>query len=138
MRFAITGLPRSRTKWASVFLSTPDCVVTHDSMDGEAISTTMVLDHWEKLDCKIVVIRRNLTDVINSLAGYKVSHAQLLDADRKMRELIKSGRAMVIEYDDFDARKLWRYCYESDISNEYVEVFEDMNITQHSMIQRAA
>ena len=138
MRFAITGLPRSRTKWASVFLSTPDCVVTHDSMDGEAISTTMVLDHWEKLDCKIVVIRRNLTDVINSLAGYKFSHVQLLEWDRKMHELIKSGRAMVIEYDDFDAKKLWRYCHESDISNEYVEVFEDMNITQHSMIQRPA
>jgi len=79
--FIITGLPRSGTTWASVWLTTPECVVSHDPLyrthysdwdkTYDAVSCTGIWrfpDFLAAQKCPIIVIHRPSHEVNTSLA----------------------------------------------------------------------
>jgi hypothetical protein len=143
MKFAITGLFRSRTKWASAFLSTPDCPVLHDATIDQyatacAISTPLVLKSWQYVpkDTKIVLIDRPLEDVVASMSKYEVPEYNIRYLAKYKAQLIANREVLVMDFNNLDAKALWLYCHGTEISDEYVKVYEDMNITQQAMNKR--
>ena len=140
MKFAITGLPRSRTKWASVFLSTPDTPVIHDpdfqAMEAaKAISTPLFLQVWEKHpDLKVVLIERPFADVVDSMYKFG-NHLKWLNEAYNAKEQmkVKHKNLLILDFYELDAKALWEFCHGTEVTDEYVKVYEDMNIQQQSM-----
>jgi len=134
--FVVTGNFRSRTKWASVFLSTPECPVMHDSEDVTGVvSTPLVLKRWRDIpdETKIALIYRPSEDVINAMQPYGISEATIRAVESWMGEMMNHREVEVFDFYTLDPRRLWEYCHGTPVSDEYISVFEDMNITQHSM-----
>ena len=147
MRFAITGFPRSRTKWASVFLSTPDCPVIHDAhpdsfYDIEAVSTPLVITHWKHLpkDTPIAFIKRDVNDVRASWAKFLFDDSLVSQCEEALEGFLSNNNVKIFDYYQLDAKELWEYCHNTAVSNEYIKVFTDMNIVQQQMenIRRVA
>ena len=140
MKFAVTGLPRSRTKWSSVFLSTPDLPVIHDASFDEmetaqAISTPLFLQVWEKYpDLPVVLIERSFADVAKAMARFGDHTLWLAHADVALEKMkLQHKNLLVLDFDNLDARAMWEFCHGTEVSDEYIKVFEDMNIQQRSM-----
>ena len=144
MKFVVTGLPRSRTKWASAFLSTPECPVLHDlGMRGDfAISDPLILLTWKDIpeDVPIAYIDRPLPEVHESLKDFNVPLTDLLDLAVHAKEMITTREVLVLDFHNLDARKLWQHCHGTEISDEYLMVYMDMNIRQQKVedIRRVA
>ena len=143
MKFAITGHFRSRTKWASVFLSTPECPVLHDAgieqfAAAKAISTPLALKAWRYIpeEAKIVLIDKPIEQVVASMSKYMVPERNIRDFEKYKAEIIANREVLVLDFNKLDPKVLWSYCHDTEISDEYVKVFEDMNITQQAMNKR--
>ena len=144
MKFAITGLARSRTKWASVFLSTPDCPVIHDATFEQmqtacAVSTPLFLDYWEQFpDVKVALIKRDLNDAMKSMQPFGY-HAEVMARwEINKKRMLRGREVEVFDYYNLDAKALWSFCHGTTITDDYVNVFEDMNIQQQAMDRRRA
>lgn len=139
MRFVVTGLPRSRTKWASVFLSTPDCPVIHDATPAqihtaEAISTPLFLQHWREWPVtKVALIERPFSEVRASMTVYGNHNKWVTKAYEEIQKMKQERDVEVFDFHDLDAKRLWKFCHETEVDDAYVNVFEDMNIQQASM-----
>lgn len=142
MKFVVTGLPRSRTKWASVFLSTPDCPVIHDATFQQmetacAVSTPVFLQRWQDYpDVKVALIYRPLSQVLQSMAAFGNHAAWVMNAYDSLVALRRQPNVKTFHFHELDARALWEYCHETEVSDEYIQVFEDMNIQQAAMEHR--
>jgi len=136
MKFVVTGLPRSRTKWASVFLSTPNCPCEHDTNKGDyGISDASILLIWETLpdDIPITYIHRPLKEVIVALKDFFITESFIIDLQRRAVKMITTRKVLILDYHNFDAKALWKHCHDTAISNEYIKVYTDMNIQQQKM-----
>ena len=139
MKFAVAGLPRSRTKWASVFLSTPDCPVLHDThpdtfKDACAVSSPLVISHYDRIPegTKIAYIDRPFSEVFESSEVFGMGDAAA-ELELYKHELFKDRKVKVFDFHNLDAAALWKFCHGTEISKEYIKVFDDMNIVQKQM-----
>ena len=143
MKYAVTGMPRSRTKWASTFLSIPDCPCLHDvpppqvmSVDANCgISDPSVLYNWRYIpeNIPLVYIQRSLSEVEKSLRSHDIPPFLIHELYERALDMVRERQVLVLDFDNLDAHRLWQYCHGTEISDEYVKVYTDMNITQQAV-----
>lgn len=107
----ILGLPRSRTKWLSVFLETEKCKTSHEeSMRHRSIESlensgydvvcdTALIQKWRDLKGKIILIERTLDDVEKSLKaiGYPIPRNMLEEFNEHLQEAKKYHQCIMFD-----------------------------------------
>ena len=104
-KFYVLATPRSRSNWLSRFLSTPTCTVDHegsykysnvedmnnrDNPDGIVDTGLSLL--WDKLQGKILIVRRNPEDCLKSLI-LRAKKFNLVRSEDSLREELRIGNA---------------------------------------------
>jgi len=149
--FVIFGLPRSRTKWLSSFLSHENHVCHHDltaevsslselrdklSVPGNGTSETSLAHGWPMLlswfpNMKIVVIRRDVNDVMTSLekCGLKIPLEEIQYRNDRLDEISALPRVMTVDFNDIDkmSRKILFHCHGYHVDDLWVKS-HDANI----------
>lgn len=134
--FIVYSLPRSRSKWLSVFLSYSDHVCHHDlpvevhsvsdlrdrlSIEGHGTVETGLTTAWGLLDrafpkARIVVVRRPLDEVKASLArhGWNYGDGELEAHVRRLEEISCLPNALTVDYsalgDERICAKVFEHC----------------------------
>ena len=129
MKFLVLGLPRSRTGWLSVFLSTSDVLCFHEGLDGcftmqqykqkvsgKADSNTALIffdirKHFP--DTKVIVINSSLEKAISF--GKEEYGEDVTDALTSAQEKIRKLDALHIDFDDINERlqEIWEYVHDT-------------------------
>lgn len=141
MYFFITGLPRSRTAWLSNLFTYKDCYCFHELAKfgknfhelrdvflnrGEGYIGTAdpsLPFYYEDIapmfpNNKLVIIERDLEEVIKSLSGFWMPDEQIKELVEKtyigLQNLKDKFNPLVIKYEDIDKletiEQLWYYC----------------------------
>lgn len=151
--FIIFALPRSRTAWLSYFLTYKDWHCSHDIVtdvhsiaDLEAFfkcpnvgtAETGMIDGWKLIhkmrpDVKMVVIRRKITEVAESLAKFGIdADNDIIRRNNLLREVSALPGTLTISYDDLNreetCKMLFEHCLELPFDREHWLALKDRNI----------
>ena len=146
--FLVFALPRSRTRWLADFLSHGGSYCRHDlsvwadtpaelrrllSVPGVGTSETWMGHGWPLLtewfpDARIVVVRRPMSEVVESLneCGLSIPRAELDIRLCRLNEIAALPGAMVVDFADIDAKAgaIYRHCLGREMPPEW---FDEMN-----------
>lgn len=158
MNYFICSLPRSRTAWAANFLTYGTSFCFHEVFQylrsgvhgyPELLASTrtphagisdsantLFIDTLTHLfpAARIVVIRRDRTEVDKSMAGlgFGFDYGRVLDKfERELDRIVKIHESRVLELDfrQLDARALWNHCVPSEPVNEQrLQMLQDFNV----------
>jgi hypothetical protein len=151
--YFIASLPRSRTAWLANFLTYGPSYCFHEPMHQVPLAqypwllgsvgtefvgssdcvNSVVMDQLIDMFpvAKIVVIRRNMVKVKESLAkiGLPSTGIWLEKMDQALNRIVRAYRPLVIDYIDFDAAKIWNYLFpEVPLNRRRLEQLETMRI----------
>ncbi len=137
MKFCITGLPRSRTKWFSEYFTACGYPCAHEGINGCAS-----LDEYDNkmknydgnsdsglafypFDGKTVIIDRDYDQVLRSLYPY-FGDVNLILLKQKINEL----KGLRIKFEDINNRlkEIHEYCVGSTYNKEIAYRYKKMNI----------
>lgn len=139
MDYMIISYPRSRSTWLANFLTYQDSICLHDPLAqmnfkeleerftgkrfGIADTSLLYLDaaYLNRIDCKRLIIHRNLRDVRKSL-GIDIQYVDLNDVD-----------GLHVDFEDINNRieEIWEYCLGYTFDAERFKLLKDMNIQPH-------
>lgn len=125
------GLPRSRTKWLSVFLATDKCKTAHEESIHHAsvesieasgfdvICDTALIQKWKELNGKIILIERSIDDVEESLKeiGYPIPRIMLDEFNECLQEAKKHYRC--IQFDELKNEAVCKELFEEVTGEEF-------------------
>lgn len=126
--FFVFGMPRSRTKWLSAFLTHGDIVCHHEyvsklrdldelsALSNNGTAETFGIWLWEAIyrrfpNARYVVIRRDPVEVEKSMERQGVPF-NVAQCENVMKRMVESLPALVIDYDHIDWRlqDIWQHC----------------------------
>jgi hypothetical protein len=130
MTFLVLGLPRSRTAWLSQFLTYGDHICGHEELRHcrslDDVKSLLSMPHWGSAETsaapfwrlasrlspelRVVVIRRPVDDVVNSLASFgfdsAVMHPAMRKLDAKLTQLAKRfPNVLEIQFNDLNSEE---------------------------------
>ena len=137
MTFFVMGLPRSRTAWLARFLTYGDHICSHEEVrhlrsieDAKAwlsqprmgSSETTVAPFWRLLlrlspEVRIVVVRRSVNEVVESLAAFgfdrPVMEPIMRRLDAKLAQIVKRVPGVLeVSFDDLDNEETCKAVFE--------------------------
>ena len=145
--FYITGLPRSRTAWLSVFLTHGNAFCHHEAMNGchsiEDYQAKMSLSGYDFVgnsDCglflspelingPLIIIERDIDEVLHSLVKLFPGY-DLRSYISGIRDQIQQLNGLRIPYNQLNDRldEIWKYCIGEGYDRFYAENLKKMNI----------
>ena len=143
MRFAITGLPRSRTAWFSAYFTASGFLCAHEGMNG----CKSIAEYQNKMEAfegnsdsgiplypfegKTVIIERDKEEVKESLLRYfdDVSTLDLL------QERLDKLDGLRVKFEDVNDRlqEIHEYCVGDTYRPEIAELFKNMTINLRTL-----
>lgn len=152
--FIVFSLPRSRSAWMTHFLSYPPFQCGHDMATYcESVSDflgmfasgmvgtceTGAVEAWrviraEMPECKFVVVRRPLPDVLASFARHGLSpdEAQLIQRANLLESVASLAGTLVLDYSELDGylgcRRLFEFCLGLPFDWAWWEFYSQYNI----------
>ena len=135
MSYLVTGLPRSRTAWTSVFL---DCamhpfnrMVPEEAMKLDFCDPTFLL-FWDEFydGRKVVIIEREFISAMDaSVKAFGKGIIPIVDKmERIMRRVIRDTDCHVVDYDKFDGKALWEFVHGEGFDVERFKMLSEINM----------
>lgn len=157
--FIVTGLPRSMTAWASVFLTGNGVICIHDpeakkiNIPDQRVAysssgAVLLADDAFVANNKIAIIRRDLNDVIQSFTGlmpkayYNSAESILTICDARIDDLMKNDNVTEFSYEKLsnmsveEAKRLYLFCHGEDayFNEERARNLLSFNIQSKAML----
>lgn len=144
MSFLITGLPRSRTAWLSVFMTAQGEFCYHEGCNktkswddylkkmencGNSDSAIALHENIKTLDCPIVIIERDINEVYESCCKL-FKDIYIMETLEKIQENLKDIEGLRIPYYNINDRlkDIWSYCTDKPYNEEISKQLIKMNI----------
>lgn len=136
MKYLVTGLPRSRTAWTSVFLG---CVmhpfnrmVPEDVIKLDNFSDPAFLLFWDKLydGRKVVFIERDFYSCMDSaIATFGAGVIPIIEKmERKKLEMLDAVDCHLVDYNDYDGELLWKFVHGDGFDAERFKMLSEINM----------
>lgn len=149
--FLITGYPRSRTAWLSNLLTYGPSFCLHEpglqfrckqfpslfhnvGTPYAGVSEARAIIYFDQFmdlfpDSKVVVVKRNKADVINSLKRHGLDFEMVSDLyDEKLAQIEKHG--ISVPFEGLNGAEVWNYCIpEHPINKIRLRMLEQFNIS---------
>ncbi len=160
--FIIYALPRSRTAWLAEFLTFGGWTCYHDfaakaasvsqvkallDRPNTGLCETAMVEGWRLIqtmypDARVVVVRRPVEDVSDSLSRFGIKNDdELLRREALLEEVSALPDTLTLDFDDLDSHdicdSLFRYCLGQPLPDAHWKAFKDKNV-QINMLQRLA
>jgi hypothetical protein len=159
--FIILSLPRSRTAWLSLYLTLAglpcehELIGTSDSFEAAiakikskgigSCDTSQIFrlkELKDQLDPRILIIKRNVNDVIDSLSKIGITGIDefIIKQAQLIEEASQDKEALTIKYEDIDSRIEEIYSYLSgglEFNQEIYKRLRDYNVKFNDLLELA-
>ena len=136
MKYLVTGLPRSRTAWTSVFLGCAmhpcNRMVPEDVIKLDSFADPTFLLFWDEFydGRKVVVIDRDFYSCMGSAitAFGKGIIPTVEKMERKKQEIIRNVDCHIVDYNDYDGQALWEFVHGEGFDAEGFKMLSEINM----------